>query len=341
MRYRRHAGWRAHGILSGPPGASRGVPAAGGRGPARGAGGAPAAGRSDGPPPPSRPAPAGGTGPAPPRGLPGTVAWPGGVAERRLRCAPRDRWTGWRPGWRSGRPGTVADNTRFPVLAGTACPITSPGAGKASPEGPPAPDRGHWAAENLNHRQRDRAFGGDACLTRTGNGPANRASPSSIAPAVILPGRRGAGSPAETRRRMRPGRGQAIRALTRPRARRVPAPPDSRRTSHNESPGAGKRRPRRPTAAGRPRKPSGTPPYGHFRRPEQAEQKSVGKSWTSVVAQFEHCRTRPGEGGPPDRPCSGFSGRVQRPRDGCRLRPRQLVVQPTSRLQPASGMMYS
>ncbi len=89
--------------------------------------------------------------------------------------------------------------------AGTACLITSLDADRASPEGSPAPDREHRAVENMNHRQRARAFGGDACQTRTGNGPANRASPSSPGPAVILPGHRGAGSLADTRRR-RPDR---------------------------------------------------------------------------------------------------------------------------------------
>ena len=98
----------------------------------------------------------------------------------------------------------------------TAYPITSPGAEKASPEEPLALNRGHWAVENPNHRQRDRAFGEDACLTRTGNGPANRASLNNIALAVIFASRRGAGSLAETRRRPRLDRGQAIAALTRP-----------------------------------------------------------------------------------------------------------------------------
>ena len=138
---------------------------------------------------------------------------------------------------------------------GTACPITSPGAGKASPEGPPTPDRGHWAAENLNHRQRDRAFGGDACLTRTGNGPANRASPSSIAPAVILPGRR------------------------------VPAPPDSRRTSAGHPPDIATTNHPGPKTAPASAHACRTAPES-VRNPAvqpsgQAEQKSVGKSWAA------------------------------------------------------------
>ena len=43
---------------------------------------------------------------------------------------------------------------------------------------------GHF--ENMNHRQRDRAFGEDACLTRTGHEPASRASLNTIALAVII-----------------------------------------------------------------------------------------------------------------------------------------------------------
>ncbi len=77
-------------------------------------------------------------------------------------------------------------------------------------------NRGHWAAENLNHRQRDCVCGQDACLTRTGNGPANRASLNNIALAVVFTSRRGAESLAETRRRLQLNRSEAIAALTRP-----------------------------------------------------------------------------------------------------------------------------
>ncbi len=70
--------------------------------------------------------------------------------------------------------------------------------------------------ENLNHRQRDCVFGEDACLTRTGNGPANRASLNSIALAAVFASRREAESLAETRRRLQLNRSEAIAALTRP-----------------------------------------------------------------------------------------------------------------------------
>ena len=70
--------------------------------------------------------------------------------------------------------------------------------------------------ENLNRRQRDCVFGEDACLTRTGNGPANRAMPDNIALAAVFASRREAESLAETRRRLQPDRGEAIAALTRP-----------------------------------------------------------------------------------------------------------------------------
>ena len=73
---------------------------------------------------------------------------------------------------------------------------------------------GAWL--NLNHRQRDCVFGGDACLTRTGHGPANRASLNKIALAVIFASRREAESLAETRRRPQLNRSDAIAALTRP-----------------------------------------------------------------------------------------------------------------------------
>ncbi len=70
--------------------------------------------------------------------------------------------------------------------------------------------------ENLNHRQRDCVFGEDACLTRTGHGPANRASLNNIALAVIFASRREAESLAETRRRLQLNRSEAVAALTRP-----------------------------------------------------------------------------------------------------------------------------
>lgn len=47
-------------------------------------------------------------------------------------------------------------------------------------------NRRHWAVENRNHHIRDRTFLEDACLTRTGNGPSNRAMCSNIALALIF-----------------------------------------------------------------------------------------------------------------------------------------------------------
>ena len=94
--------------------------------------------------------------------------------------------------------------------------ITSLDAEAASPEELLKLNRGHWSVENLNHRQRDCVFGEDACLTRTGNGPANRASLNSIALAVVFASRREAESLAETRRRLQLNRSEAIAALTRP-----------------------------------------------------------------------------------------------------------------------------
>ncbi len=168
---------------------------------------------------------------------PETFAAPGGIDRERDATGRFARDPGrarGRTGWRSvgvmtplprmvSHPGVrrIARVTRHretvktgEASAGTAYLITSPGAEKASPEGLLAPDRGHWAVENINHRQRDRAFGGDACQTRTGNGPANRASLNNPAPAVILPSRRGAGSLADTRRRLQLDRAGAIKALT-------------------------------------------------------------------------------------------------------------------------------
>ena len=58
--------------------------------------------------------------------------------------------------------------------------------------------------------------GEDACLTRTGNGPAHRASLNNIALAMIFANRREMESLAETRRRLQLNRSEAIAALTRP-----------------------------------------------------------------------------------------------------------------------------
>ena len=98
----------------------------------------------------------------------------------------------------------------------TAYLITSLDAKAASPEDLLRLNRGHWTVENLNHRQRDCVFGEDACLTRTGHCPANRASLNNIALAVVFANRREAESLAETRRRLQLNRSEAIAALTRP-----------------------------------------------------------------------------------------------------------------------------
>ena len=76
--------------------------------------------------------------------------------------------------------------------------------------------RRRWAIENLNHRQRDCVYGEDACLTRTGNSPANRASLNRIALAVVFASRRRTESLTETRCRLQLDRSEAIAALTRP-----------------------------------------------------------------------------------------------------------------------------
>ncbi len=98
----------------------------------------------------------------------------------------------------------------------TAYVIASLDAAVPSPEDLLRLHRRHWAVENMNHRQRDCVFGEDACLTRTGHCPANRASLNNIALAVVFANRREAESLAETRRRLRLNRSEAIAALTRP-----------------------------------------------------------------------------------------------------------------------------
>ena len=98
----------------------------------------------------------------------------------------------------------------------TDCIITSLDARAASPEEPLRLNRRHWTVENLNHRQRDRLYGEDACLTGAGHGPANRASLNSIALAVVFASRREAESLAGTRRRLQLNRSEAVEALTRP-----------------------------------------------------------------------------------------------------------------------------
>ena len=68
----------------------------------------------------------------------------------------------------------------------------------------------------MNQRQRDCVHDEDVLLTRTGHGPANRASLNTIPLAVIFANRRKAESLADTRRRLQLNRGEAFAALTRP-----------------------------------------------------------------------------------------------------------------------------
>ena len=77
---------------------------------------------------------------------------------------------------------TEADSASTEIVYG----ITSVGADRADAEQLLAWARGHWTVENSNHHIRDRTFQEDACLTRTGNGPSNRAMCNNIALALIF-----------------------------------------------------------------------------------------------------------------------------------------------------------
>jgi len=63
--------------------------------------------------------------------------------------------------------------------------LTSVPAEQADARQLPEWNRGHWIVES-NHHIRDRTFGEDACLTRTSNGPANRATCNNLALALIF-----------------------------------------------------------------------------------------------------------------------------------------------------------
>ncbi len=67
-----------------------------------------------------------------------------------------------------------------------ACRITSLSHAEASPQRLLSLNPGHWAIENTNHRRRDTAFREDACLKRSGHGPANNTAFSNLALAIIL-----------------------------------------------------------------------------------------------------------------------------------------------------------
>ena len=71
-------------------------------------------------------------------------------------------------------------------MANAQFPNTSLHARAASPDELLRLNSGHRAVENLNNRPRDCVFGEDACVARTGNGPANRASLNNIALTVIF-----------------------------------------------------------------------------------------------------------------------------------------------------------
>ena len=63
--------------------------------------------------------------------------------------------------------------------------ITSAPASRATPEQLLAYNRGHWAVE-VNHLVRDKTFGEDACLARTRFAPANNATCTNLALAIII-----------------------------------------------------------------------------------------------------------------------------------------------------------
>ncbi|MDE0309409.1 MAG: ISAs1 family transposase [Acidiferrobacterales bacterium] len=63
--------------------------------------------------------------------------------------------------------------------------ITSVAAEKADAQTLLAWNRGHWQIES-NHYIRDKTFGEDASLNRTGNGPSNRAMCNNIALVLII-----------------------------------------------------------------------------------------------------------------------------------------------------------
>ena len=63
--------------------------------------------------------------------------------------------------------------------------ITSVPASRANPEQLLAYNRGHWSVE-VNHQIRDTTFAEDACLARTRFAPANNATCTNIALAIII-----------------------------------------------------------------------------------------------------------------------------------------------------------
>ena len=94
--------------------------------------------------------------------------------------------------------------------------ITSLAREDASPKDLLALVRGHWTVENRNHRVRDKSLGEDACLTCTGNGPANRALCNNLVLAVIFSHRRDGETVTEARNRFQYDRHNAVRAICSP-----------------------------------------------------------------------------------------------------------------------------
>ena len=128
--------------------------------------------------------------------------------------------------------------------------------------------------ENLNRRQRDCVFGEDACLTRTGNGPANRAMPDNIALAAVF------AMPTRGHRRPDP----ALRAGPRPgrlpdAAGRPPSPEsESPRAENSARDGA--------RTAPHTRNPAGTCRFAPGSTAIRSIGRSMGKSW-AIATRYD------------------------------------------------------
>ena len=99
---------------------------------------------------------------------------------------------------------------------GTVYGITSAPAHQADAEKLLLWNRGHWTVE-VNHHVRDRTFGEDAGLTRTNNGPSNRAMCNNIVLALIIRKNRFKSIP-EALRHFNLNRHEAFNALKSPPA---------------------------------------------------------------------------------------------------------------------------
>ena len=186
--------------------------------------------------------------------------------------------------------------------------ITSLDARAASPEELLRLNRGHWSVKNLNHRQRDCVCGEDACLTRTGNGPANRASLNNIAFAVIFANRREMESLADTRRRPQLNRSEAIAALARPRD--ATAPGTRRKAArHPERIIRGRKRSRRRHTGGPAATEPGQnmrirPPFGGLPKYQPQRGKVLGFKGVECLPTRRH-RNLPCPSGLRDSGCRG------------------------------------